>query len=76
MRYLMDSGEASYDMTSAMRALLYTFHEDRVRRDCDLSSLLDARESRDLQVMVQELKIRSGSYDERIRRIQECAVAL
>ena len=73
MRYLQDSADATDDMTNAMRALLYSFHEDLVRRVCDLPSLLSERESRDLLVMVLELEKRCGSYDERIRVIQKRA---
>jgi hypothetical protein len=71
MRYLLNSVVATEDMTNALRALLYSFHEDLVRRVCDLPSILDERESRDLLVMVLELEKRCGSYDERIRLIQE-----
>lgn len=73
MRYLLDSADATEDMTNAMRALLYSFHEDLVRRVCDLPSLLGERESRDLLVMVLELEKRCGSYDERISVIQKRA---
>jgi hypothetical protein len=73
MRFLLDSGDVTDDMTSAMRALLYSYHEDNVRHVCDLPSLLDERESRDLMIMVAELEKRSGSYDQRTREIRERA---
>lgn len=76
MRFLLDSSDATDDMTNALRGLLYSFHEDLVRRICDLPSLLDERESRDLLVMVLELEKRCGSYDARIHLIQERAEAL
>jgi len=76
MRYLLDSAEATDDMTNALRGLLYSFHEDLVRRICDLPSLLGERESRDLLVMVLELEKRCGSYDQRISQIQERAEGL
>lgn len=69
MRFLLDSAEATNDMTNALRALMYSLHEDTVRHIADLPSLLDERESRDLLIMVVELERRSGSYDERIRAI-------
>jgi hypothetical protein len=69
MRFMLDSAEATGDITNALRALMYSSHEDTVRRICDLPSLLDERESRDLVIMVFELEKRSGSYDERIRTI-------
>jgi len=69
MRFLLDSAEATDDMTNALRALLYSYHENTVRHVCDLPSLLDERESRDLLIMVFELEKRSGSYDDRIRAI-------
>jgi len=69
MRFLLDSAEATDDMTNALRALMYSLHEDTIRRISDLPSLLDERESRDLLIMVVELEKRSGSYDERIRAI-------
>ena len=69
MSFLLDSADAADDMTNAMRALLYSYHEDNVRHVCDLPSLLDERESRDLVIMVAELEKRSGSYNERIRAI-------
>jgi len=69
MRFMLDSAEATDDMTNALRALMYSSHEDTVRRICDLPSLLDERESRDLVIMVFELEKRCGSYDERIRVI-------
>jgi len=66
MRFMLDSAEATDDMTNALRALMYSSHEDTVRR---IPSLLDERESRDLVIMVFELEKRCGSYDERIRVI-------
>ncbi len=69
MCFLLDSADATDDMTNAMRALLYSYHEDAVRHVGNLPSLLDERESRDLIIMVAELEKRSGSYNERIRAI-------
>jgi len=76
MRFFLDSAEATDDMMNALRALLYAFHEDLVRRVCDLSSLLDERQSRDLLVMVLELEKRSGSYEQRIDAICKRAETL
>jgi hypothetical protein len=76
MRFLSDSAEATDDMTKALRALSYAFHEDMIRRVTDLPSLLGERESRDLLVMVLELEKRCGSYEDRIRLIEERAESL
>ena len=76
MRFLLNSVVATEDMSNALRSLMYSFHEDLVRRVCDLTSLLDERESRDLLVMVLELEKRCGSYEDRTRLIQERAGAL
>jgi hypothetical protein len=76
MRFMLDSAEATDDITNALRALAYSFHEDTVRRICDLPSMLDERESRDLVIMVFELEKRSGSYNERIRAIGKRAGTL
>jgi hypothetical protein len=57
-------------MTNAMRALQYAYHEDVVRRRCDLPPLLGEREHRELQIMVAELATRSGSYRERAAEIR------
>jgi hypothetical protein len=73
MRFLLDSAEAANDMSNALRSLLYSHHEDTVRHVCDLPSLLDERESRDLMIMVAELEKRSGSYEQRAREICERA---
>lgn len=47
-------------MTDAMRALLYAFYEDRVRRQCDLPGLLNERAADDLATMVAALADDSG----------------
>ena len=73
MRFLLDSADAADDMSSALRAMLYSYHEDTVRHVSGLTSLLDERESRDLMIMVIELEKRSGNYGERIRAICERA---
>ena len=76
MSFMLDTAEATDDMTNALRALMYSFHEDTVRRICDLPSLLDERESRDLIIMVFELEKRSDNYHERIRTLCRRAVTL
>lgn len=69
MSHLMDDADAARDMSNAMRALQYSFHEDVVRRHCDLSRFIDDRDERDLMIMVTELTKRSGSYNDRIAAI-------
>lgn len=69
MSHLMDDADAARDMSNAMRALQYSFHEDVVRRHCDLPRFIDDRDERDLMIMVTEMAKRSGSYDDRIAAI-------
>jgi len=75
MTHLLDDAEAARDMTNALRALQYVFHEHVVRRCCELPLLLDDRGERDLQIMVTELASRAGSYEDRIGEILEQADA-
>ena len=69
MSHLLDDAEAGADMSGALRALQYAFHEDVVRRRANLPRLLDDRDERDLVIMVSELAKRSGSYQDRTREI-------
>lgn len=71
LSYLNDDADRLRGMTDAMRALQYSFHEDVVRRRCDLPLLLDDRENRELLIMVSELALRSGSYRERAAEIRK-----
>jgi len=73
MSFLMDDAETVHDMTSVMRDLMYTFHEDEVRRQCELPVLLEDAEIRDLRIMVSELVTRSGNYEERASEIRRKA---
>jgi len=73
MSHFLDDAEITHEMTDAMRALHYSFHEDVVRRRCDLPSIIDDREARDLTLMVTELAKRSGSYDDRTAAIGQQA---
>ena len=70
MSHLMDDAEGARDMSNAIRALQYAFHEDVVRRRCELPRLLDDRDERDLVIMVSEMAKRSGSYEDRAAEIQ------
>ena len=60
MNGIMPSATTTGDMTEAMRALLYAFHENRVRRQCDLPELLNDRAASDLATMVTALADESG----------------
>ena len=71
LSYFLDSADSARDMTNAMRALQYSFHEDTVRRRCNLPFLLDERENRELLIMVSELALRSGSYCDRAAEIRK-----
>lgn len=73
MGFLIDDTLAAQDMTGVMRALAYTYHEDVVRRSCNLAVLLDDKEIRDLRTMMTELKQRGGDYDERASEIRRKA---
>ncbi len=69
LSFFNDNADSLRDMSNAMRALQYSFHEDVVRRRCDLPPLLGERENRELLIMVSELAIRSGSYQNRVSEI-------
>ncbi len=73
MSHILDDANAARDMTNAIRALQYAFHEDVVRRRCDLPRLIDDRDERDLVIMVSELAKRSGSYEDRNAQIRQHA---
>lgn len=73
MSHLLDDVEAALDMSNAIRALQYAFHEDSVRRHCELPRLLDERDRRDLVIMTEELAKRSGSYELRANEIRHRA---
>jgi len=73
MGFLMDDAVAVHDMANVIRALTYTYHEDVVRRRCDLPVLLQDKETRDLRTMVAELSERSGSYEDRVSEIRRKA---
>lgn len=62
MSYILDDADGARDMSDALRALQYSFHEDAVRRRCELPCILNDRDSHDLAIMVDELAKRSGSY--------------
>ena len=75
MSHLLDDAEAARDMTDAMRALLYAFHEDVVRRRCNLPPIIDAHERHDVEIMVGEFIARSGDYEFRTDEIRHRAEA-
>jgi hypothetical protein len=73
LMHLLESEDTAADMTDALRAMLYTFHEDLARRRSGLPRLLNDRATRHLVVLVSELSTRSGDYEERVRQISEKA---
>ncbi len=75
MTHLLDDAQAARDMTNALRALQYAFHEHGVRKCCELPLLLDDHGERDLQIMVTGLASRAGSYEDRIGEILQQADA-
>ena len=73
MSHLLDDANAARDMCNAMRALHYAFHEDVARRRCELPSVIDSHERRDIEIMVGEFLARSGSYEARTNEIRQRA---
>jgi hypothetical protein len=71
MSHLLDDVDAARDMSNAIRALEYSFHENVVRKRCELPRIIDERDERELLIMVSELTKRSGSYEDRIAAISE-----
>ncbi len=71
MSYFLDDADGARDMSNALRALQYSFHEDAVRRRCELPCILNDRDSHDLAIMVEELAKRSGNYPARVAAIRE-----
>lgn len=69
LMHLVDQEDTAADMADALRALLYTFHEDLARRRCELPRLLNDRATRHLVRIVSELSDRSGDYEARIAEI-------
>ena len=69
LKHLLKSTDSAGDMCFALRSILYAFHEDRIRRTCDLPRNLNDRALRDLVMMVAELAERSGDYTEQVRAI-------
>lgn len=61
MQFLIDSAEHTHDMSSALRSMFFSFHEEGIRRQFSLPSLLDERETRDLLIMVSDLIDRAGA---------------
>ena len=73
MSYLLEGADNANDMSTALRALFYSFHEDDVRRRHDIPPILDDQEIRDVRIMVSELGNRSGDYQQRITDIEQQA---
>jgi hypothetical protein len=73
LSHLMDDAVIVREMVSAMRAMQYAFHEDFVRRRCELPPVLDDRESRDLAIMINELSRRAGNHEDRNAAIRQRA---
>ena len=65
MSHILDSADTASDMSNAIRALQYSFHEDEIRQRCGLPRLLDDRDAHDLMIMVTELAKRSSHYEDR-----------
>lgn len=70
MEFFVDTAGSVRDMTDGLRSTFYAFHEDGIRRQCDMSSLLDEHEMRGLAVLVSKLIARASSYEDRIETIR------
>ena len=73
IRHFFDGSDSVGDMIRLIRSLFYSFYEEGFRRQFDLPSLLDEAEVQDLFVMVSDLMLRAGSYEERIGMIESRA---
>ena len=73
VNHLLADESTANDMTDALRALLYAFHEDLARRQCQLPLLLNDQATGDLVTMISELSARSGDYEQRVTDICERA---
>ncbi len=69
MAHLAGGHDAAVDITTALRALLYAFHEDTVRQRTGLTRVLDDRGQRDLGTMTTELVERAGDCRQRVADI-------
>lgn len=69
MGILMQDPGAAQDMASALRALMYAWHEHAARQRCGMSTLLDEQRARELSVMLAQLEKRAGNYADRVREI-------
>ena len=66
---LMKDADIADDMATSLRSLMYAFHEHATRHQSNLPAVLDERQARELMIMVAQLEIRAGNYEERIREI-------
>jgi len=73
---LTDTDPSESGMGTALRSLMYSFHEDLARRLTGLPSILDDLSTRDLVLMVTELADRAGEYGPRVDAISERACAI
>jgi hypothetical protein len=73
MSRLGDTKARVSDMSMALRSLLYTFHEDVVRRRSGLPLVLTLQSARELIPMISDLAERGGDYQSRVGEI--CARA-
>lgn len=73
MGILIQDTNVAQDMADALRSMMYAYHEDLARRQCELPPLLDDRQARELTVMVSQLEKRAGSYADRVHEISSRA---
>lgn len=76
MSHLLGDGQSNSDMSSALRSLMYSFHEDITRRITGLEPILDERNNRELLTMISVLTDRAGDYAPRVEAIRERAGTL
>jgi hypothetical protein len=61
MRHIAEDVDSVADMSMALRSLMYSYHEDRVRRRSGLPVTLNERSARELSSMIADLTERAGN---------------
>lgn len=73
MGFLLDSSESVMDISGALRALMYGYHESEVRRQYSLPRITGEHDRKHVAAMVTELAQRAGSYPQRTDLISKRA---
>lgn len=70
MQHLSLDADSVGDMSSAMRSLLYSYHEELMRQQSGLPVELNERSTRELSWMIADLTERGGNFEQRIAEIR------